>query len=61
MNEETEIETLEMVRRIRDELAEELKGKSRSEIISFYVNAGKLARQEAKPHRNTQPQTESGR
>ena len=58
MNEKTEIETLEMVRRIRDELAEELKGKSRSEIIDFYVNAGKLARQETKRHRETQPQTE---
>lgn len=61
MNEKTEIEALEMVRRIRDELTEELKGKSRSEIIEFYVNAGELARQETKRHRERQLQTESSR
>ena len=61
MNEKTEIEALEMVRRIRDELTEELKGKSRSEIIDFYVNAGELARQETKRHRERQLQTESSR
>ena len=59
MNEKTKIKTLEMVRRIRDELAEEVKGKSHSEIIDFYVNAGKLARQEAKRHREGQRQPES--
>ena len=61
MSEKTEIEALEMVRRIRDELTEELKGKSRSEIIDFYVNAGELARQETKRHRERQLQTESSR
>jgi len=61
VNEKTEIEALEMVRRIRDELTEELKGKSRSEIIDFYVNAGELARQETKRHRERQLQTESSR
>jgi hypothetical protein len=61
VNEKTEIEALKMVRRIRDELTEELKGKSRSEIIDFYVNAGELARQETKRHRERQLHTESSR
>ena len=59
MNEKTELEALEMVRRIRDELTEELKGKSRSEIIDFYVNAGELARQGTKHRRQRQSQQSS--
>ena len=37
-----------MVRRIRDELARELAGKSEVEIIAFYRKAGEAARESAK-------------
>jgi hypothetical protein len=46
MREETEIKSVEMVRRIRDELADILKGKSHAEIIEFYRKAGDAARQQ---------------
>jgi hypothetical protein len=37
-----------MVRRIRDEQAQMLAGKSEAEIIAFFRKAGEAARQEAK-------------
>ena len=42
------IRAVDMVRRIRDELARELEGKSQAEIISFYNKAGEAARESAK-------------
>ena len=38
------IRAIDMVRRIRDELARELAGKSEAEIIAFYNRAGEAAR-----------------
>ena len=38
-----QIRAVEMVRRIRDELARELAGKSEAEIIAFYRKAGDAA------------------
>ena len=42
------IRAVEMTRRIRDELATELAGKSEAEIIAFYNRAGVAARESAK-------------
>jgi len=61
MNEKLEIQSVEMVRRIRDELADILKGKSHVEIIEFFKKAGEVAREEAKRRERTQLQTESYR
>lgn len=61
MSEKIEVRSVEMVRRIRDELADVLKDKSRAEIIEFFKKAGDVARKEAKPHEEIQPQTESYR
>jgi hypothetical protein len=59
MNEKNEIRSVEMVRRIRDEMASILKGKSHGEIIAFFKKAGDIARQEARRRRKIEPQTES--
>jgi hypothetical protein len=59
MSEKIEIRSVEMVRRIRDELADILKGKSHSELIAFFKKAGELARHEYKRTKRIQPQTES--
>lgn len=40
MKEKTEIHAVELVRRIRDEQAELLEGKSQEEIIAFFRRAG---------------------
>jgi hypothetical protein len=61
MSEKLEIQSVEMVRRIRDELADILKGKSHVEIIEFFKKAGEVAREEAKRRERTQRQTESYR
>jgi hypothetical protein len=61
MNEKNEIRSVEMVRRIRDEMASTLEGKSHAEIIAFFRKAGDVARQEAKRHRKIELQTESHR
>ena len=45
MAETKQIRAVEMVRRIRDELARELAGKSDAEIIAFYRRAGDAARE----------------
>ena len=59
MSEKLEIQSVEMVRRIRDELADILKGKSHAEIIEFFKKAGDAAREESKRRGGIQPQTES--
>jgi hypothetical protein len=59
MSEKFEIQSVEMVRRIRDELADILKGKSHVEIIEFFKKAGEVAREEAKRRRGIQSQRES--
>jgi len=48
MAEKTQIKAVEMVRRIRDEQARFLEGKSPAEIIAFFRKAGEAARREAK-------------
>ena len=48
MAERTQIKAVEMVRRIRDEHARLLEGKSDAEIIAFFRKAGEAARREAK-------------
>jgi hypothetical protein len=46
--EKTQIKAVEMVRRIRDEQAKLLAGKSNAEIIAFFRKAGQAARRKAK-------------
>ncbi len=58
MGEKTQIKAVEMVRRIRDEQAQVLAGKSNAEIIAFFRKAGEAAREEAKQRRTSQPQPE---
>ena len=55
MAETTQIRAVEMVRRIRDELAQELAGKSDAEIIAFYRKAGDAARESAKRDQPSNP------
>jgi hypothetical protein len=59
MSERNEIRSVEMVRRIRDELADVLKGKSHREIIEFFKKAGDVAREKCKRPERMHPQTES--
>lgn len=58
MAETTQIRAVEMVRRIRDELARELAGKSDADIIAFYRRAGGDARESAAREQRSQPKTE---
>jgi len=53
MKEKLEIDAVDMVRRIRDEQAKTLSGKSQSEIIAFFGKAGESARQAAVKRRAT--------
>ena len=55
------IRAVEMVRRIRDELARELAGKSEAEIIAFYRGAGEATRESAHRAQPSNPQTEPTR
>ena len=59
MNERNEIRSVEMVRRIRDEMATIFEGKYHAEIIAFFKKAGDAARQEAKRRREIGLLTES--
>lgn len=43
----TQIKAVEMVRRVRDEQAELLAGKSNAEIIAFFRKAGQASRRKA--------------
>ncbi len=59
MNDKIEIQSVEMVRHIRDEIANILKGKSHDEIINFFKKAGDAARENAKHLGVIQQRTES--
>ena len=48
MEEKTEIHAVDVVRRIRDEQAQLLEGKSPEEIIEFFRRAGESAAAEAR-------------
>lgn len=61
MDETSEIRTIEMVRRIRDELVRELAGKSEAEIIAFYRKAGDAARESARREQPSNPRMEPSR
>lgn len=56
MGEKAQIRAVEMVRRIRDEQAQMLAGKSRTEIIAFFKKAGEAAREGAKQKRAARSQ-----
>ncbi len=47
MADKLEIKAVDMVRRIRDEQAQILAGKSTADIIAFFREAGQAARQKA--------------
>jgi hypothetical protein len=53
MAEKAQIKAVEMVRRIRDEQARLLEGKSEAEIIAFFRKAGQAARRQAKKRQST--------
>ena len=61
MVETKSIRAVEMVRRIRDELARELAGKSEAEIIAFYRRAGDAARESARKAQPSHPRMEPTR
>lgn len=44
----TEIQAVEMVRRIRDEQAALLAGKEQTEVLEFFRKAGEAAREDAR-------------
>ncbi|MDY7034266.1 MAG: hypothetical protein SVY10_20470 [Thermodesulfobacteriota bacterium] len=54
MREKIQIKAVDMVRRIRDEQAQTLAGKSKPEIIAFFRKAGEAARHEAKIRQTAQ-------
>ena len=54
MKEKIQIKAVDMMRRIRDEQAQMLAGKSKSEILAFFKKAGKAAHQGGKSKRTTQ-------
>jgi hypothetical protein len=58
MGEKNEIRAVEIVRRIRDEMATVPEGKSHAEIIAYFKKSGDVAREEAKRRRKTESQTE---
>jgi hypothetical protein len=53
MAEKIQIKAVDMVRSIRDQQAQMLKGKSKAEIIDFFRKAGEAARNEAEEKRPT--------
>jgi len=48
MAEKIQIKAVDMVRRIRDEQAQMLAGKSKTELIDFFTKAGESIRQDDK-------------
>jgi len=54
MAEKIQIKAVEMVRRIRDEQAKLLAGKSDAEIIAFFRKAGQAARRKARKRQPAQ-------
>ena len=61
MAETQTIRAVEMVRRIRDELARELADKSEADIIAFYRRAGEAARASAGRREPACPRSEPPR
>ncbi len=59
MNEKSDIRSVEMVRRIRDEFADLLKGKTHAEIIALFNKAGDEMREEISRRRASQIPGES--
>lgn len=59
MDEKTNIRCVELVRSIRDAQARRLSGKSNAEIIEFFRQAGKRARQYAQQHTRQVVKTDS--
>ena len=51
MEKKTDIHAVELIRRIRDEQAEMLRGKSDEEIIEFFRRAGRAFRNAARTKR----------
>ena len=49
MEERTDIKALDMVRRIRDEQAKQLRGLSDDEIIAYFRKRGKKSRRPVRP------------
>ena len=60
MAEKIQIKAVEMVRRIRDEQAQMLTGKSKAEIIAFFRKAGEAALQEARKEPPAQQPQKTG-
>jgi hypothetical protein len=58
MAKKIQIKAVEMVRRIRDEQAQILAGKSTAELIDFFTKAGEAARQHAKRRQTIQTQSQ---
>jgi len=54
VREKIQIKAVEMARRIRDEQAQMLAGKSAEEIIDFFRKAGEATRQRARRKQTTQ-------
>jgi hypothetical protein len=58
--EKREIRAVEMVRRIRDEQAAALAGKSEAEVLEFFRKAGEAARDDARKRAAAQPEAAHG-
>jgi hypothetical protein len=58
MAEKLQIKAVDMVRRIRDDQAKMLAGKSKAEIIDFFTKAGEAIRHEVKRRQTMQAQPE---
>ena len=58
MAEKIQIQAVEMVRRIRDEQARMLAGRSKAEIMAFFRKAGEAACHEAKQRQTAQQQAQ---
>ena len=58
MSEKNEIKSVEMVRRIREEMSTILEGKSHAEIIAYFKKAGDFSREEANRRRKIEFQKE---
>ena len=57
MREKTQIKAVDMVRRIRDEQAQMLAGKSKSEIMAFFKIAGEAVRKKVKSRQSARSQS----
>jgi hypothetical protein len=55
-----EIRAVEMVRRIRDEQAALLVGKSEVEVLEFFRKAGEIAREDARQRAAARPVAKQG-